>query len=149
MSIKARLKILDARDWRPRFMSWLQDQRHRLRALNVEHLAALGNCNAVQRLSWLLLRLARRTANGSAGISADFAFPLTQTDLADYLSMTAIHLNRTVRKLREANVAHLRNGHIMIPDLQRLERQCVIIGPASSRMSHDVACSASERERRF
>jgi CRP-like cAMP-binding protein len=111
----------------PGFVSWLQDQRHRLRVLDVEHLAALGNCNAVQRMSWLLLRLARRTANGNAGISADFAFPLTQTDLADYLGMTAIHLNRTIRELREANVANVRNGHIVIPDLKRLERQCIII----------------------
>lgn len=122
----------------PRFVGWLQDQRHRLRVLDVEHLAALGNCNAVQRLSWLLLRLARRTANGNTGISTDFAFPLTQTDLADYLGMTAIHLNRVIRELREANVAHFRNGHVMIPDLKRLERHCVITGPLSARVSNRV-----------
>lgn len=104
----------------PDLVGWQEDQRHRLRVLSLEHLAALGNCSAVQRVSWLLLRLARRIANGSTGISADFALPLTQADLADYLGMTAVHLNRTIRKLRETNVAHVRNGHIVIPDLSRL-----------------------------
>lgn len=116
----------------PGLVGWLEDQRHRLRALDLEHLAALGNCNAVERMSWLLLRLARRTANGSMGISTDFAFPLTQTDLADYLGITAIHLNRTIRELREADVVRFKNGHVAIPDLKRLERQCVIAGSVSN-----------------
>lgn len=122
----------------PRLVGWLEDQRHRLRALDLEHLTALGNCNAVQRVIWLLLQLARRTANGNMGISADFAFPLTQADLADYLGMTAIHLNRTIREMREANIAYFRNGHVTIPDLDRLERQCAFVGLAPSRRSNEA-----------
>lgn len=129
----------------PSLVDWLEEQRHRLRVLDLEHLAALGSCNAVQRVIWLLLRLARRMTDGSMGVSTKFAFPLTQTELADYLGMTPIHLNRTIRELRETNVARFTNGHIMIPDLKRLELRCVIVGAVSDQLSNETSQLLQDR----
>ena len=41
-----------------------------------------------------------------------FAIDLTQADLGDMTGLTPVHVNRTLRKLREANLAMVRDGCI-------------------------------------
>jgi len=52
--------------------------------------------------------------------SEGFAINLTQADLGDMTGLTPVHVNRTLRKLREANLAMVRDGYASIPNLDRL-----------------------------
>ena len=51
-----------------------------------------------------------------------FALPLTQIDLADATALTPVHVNRTLRQLREARLVDFRSGRVEIGDLAGLER---------------------------
>ncbi len=60
-----------------------------------------------------------RVAPGLADRSG-YACPLTQYHLADALGLTSIHVNRTLRTLREAGLVSMREGRVEIMDLDGL-----------------------------
>ena len=53
---------------------------------------------------------------------AEFECPLTQPVLADALGLTAIHVNRTLRQLRERKLLTMRAGKVEIHDLRGLRQ---------------------------
>ena len=53
---------------------------------------------------------------------AEFQCPLSQFVLADALGLTAIHVNRVLRELRERGLLVLRKGIVRIHDLNRLRK---------------------------
>lgn len=89
-------------------------------AVHREWTGRLGHSAAV-RIAHLLCELHARF--GVVGLSTREGFPinLTQADLGDMTGLTPVHVNRTVRKLREANLAVVRDGYASIPDLRRLQ----------------------------
>jgi CRP-like cAMP-binding protein len=89
-------------------------------AVHREWTSRLGHSAAV-RIAHLLCELHARFA--VVGLSTPEGFPinLTQADLGDMTGLTPVHVNRTVRKLREANLAVVRDGYAAIPDLRRLQ----------------------------
>jgi CRP-like cAMP-binding protein len=48
--------------------------------------------------------------------------PLSQYVLADALGLTAIHINRVLRQLREEGLLTVRKGRVQIHDLNRLRK---------------------------
>lgn len=89
-------------------------------AIHREWIGRLGHSAAV-RIAHLLCELQVRFAVvGLAGFEG-FAIDLTQADLGDMTGLTPVHVNRTLRKLREANLAIVRDGYAAIPDLRRLQ----------------------------
>jgi DNA-binding Lrp family transcriptional regulator len=64
------------------------------------------------------LRLRRRQLLN--GLS--YSLPMTQRELGDYVGMTSIHVNRTLRSLREARLLVVEKGVVMMLDLDRLMR---------------------------
>lgn len=48
--------------------------------------------------------------------------PLTQTEIADALGLTTVHVNRTIRDLREAGLAVLKGGVLTVPDWEKLKQ---------------------------
>ena len=46
--------------------------------------------------------------------------PLTQSGLGDTLGLSSVHVNRTLKILREQRLIVLRRGYLAIPDWQRL-----------------------------
>jgi len=85
----------------------------------------LGQGSAEERLALLLIELRGRLAL-SGTIERDartFDMPLTQTQVADHLGITPVHVNRTLRIFREAGVVTLRDGQVTIHDLQELARR--------------------------
>ena len=54
----------------------------------------------------------------------EYALPLTQTELADLMGLTNVHVDRTLRALREDGLNVLRRTHLTIPDVGRLEAFC-------------------------
>jgi len=114
-----------------RMLSVISDHRHLSRvlwfattvdaAIHREWIASYGR-SAVARLAHLFCELrARLEAVGLADTSG-YALPLTQIDLADATALTPVHVNRTLRQLREAGLVDFRSGRVEIGDLAGLER---------------------------
>ena len=91
-------------------------------AMIVEHLVSIGRRSALERTAHLFVELAERlTLVGEASETA-FKCPLSQFVLADALGLTAIHVNRTLRQLRERQLLTLRRGSVIIHDLAGLRK---------------------------
>ena len=88
-------------------------------AVHREWTARLGHSAAV-RIAHLLCELQVRMAVVGLAEPEGFAIELTQADLGDMTGLTPVHVNRTLRKLREAKLAVVRDGYASIPDLNRL-----------------------------
>jgi hypothetical protein len=58
------------------------------------------------------------------GPRTEYSFPITQTQLADAMGMTAVHMNRTIRVLRRASLAEFGNRTVRILDWERLVELC-------------------------
>ena len=63
----------------------------------------------------------RLTLIGSA-TETEFDCPLSQFVLADALGLTAIHVNRVLRELREQDLLILRKGSVTVHDPIRLRK---------------------------
>jgi len=92
----------------------------RLNAILAEHLMNTGRRNAISRTAHFLLELEERLAK--LGLSADgrYECPLTQNDLADILGMTTVHINRTLRELRKADLVSFKAGHVQVINRKKL-----------------------------
>lgn len=89
-------------------------------AIAVRWIARLGQRGAVEKITDLIDELIVRQELDGADHIVSAPFLLTQYDLADATGLTAIHVNRTLRELREANVLYLKRGEIHVPSLERL-----------------------------
>ena len=88
-------------------------------AIHREWIGRLGHSAAV-RIALLLCELQTRLEVVGLATPQGFAIDLTQAELGDMTGLTPVHINRTLRKLREANLAVMRDGYASIPDLPRL-----------------------------
>ena len=86
----------------------------------VEHLVGVGRRDALARTAHFLVELGLRLRLVGIGSEAGYACPLNQYLLADALGLTAIHLNRTLRQLRERELVTFRDGEVTFHDLGRL-----------------------------
>ena len=81
----------------------------------------LGRRDARARIAHLLCEIEARIS-GSAGGRDGFYFPVTQEDIADATGLTSVHVNRTLRGLREEGTLDYRSGQITMKDRDRIER---------------------------
>lgn len=81
-------------------------------AMVVEHLVGVGRRNAVERTAHMLLELGARLALVGTGTKAGYACPLSQYLLADALGLSAVHVNRVLRELREEGLMTFRQGRV-------------------------------------
>ena len=49
-----------------------------------------------------------------------FNLPLTQEQIADHLGLTLVHINRTLRRLREEKIVLVERQVVIIQDIERL-----------------------------
>jgi CRP-like cAMP-binding protein len=91
-------------------------------AMVVEHLVNIGRRNAVERTAHFFMELAERLSLVGLATEAEFKCPLSQFVLADALGLTAIHVNRVLRQLRERKLLTLRQGKVHIHDLNELRK---------------------------
>ena len=83
---------------------------------------SLGRRSAISRIAHLVCELHVRLRLVGAAGELDYALPLTQTDLAECLGLTPVHVNRTLKELRERGLMEFRGGRVTIQDLPGLER---------------------------
>ncbi|KRS12698.1 Crp/Fnr family transcriptional regulator [Roseovarius atlanticus] len=89
-------------------------------AMVVEHLVGIGRRDADARMAHFLLEIGSRLALVAMGNKEGYACPLTQYHLADALGLSAIHVNRILRQLREAGLMTFRKGHVTFDDYEGL-----------------------------
>jgi CRP-like cAMP-binding protein len=91
-------------------------------AMVVEHLVNIGRRSATERTAHFFMELAERLNLAGLATEAEFKCPLSQFVLADALGLTAIHINRVLRQLRERKLLTLQKGTVKIHDLNGLRK---------------------------
>ena len=90
-------------------------------AIHREWISSLGR-SAAARVAHLLCELRCRLSVVGLADQTGCALPVTQIDIADATSLTPVHVNRTLRQLRETGIVEFRAGRLEIGDLPALER---------------------------
>jgi CRP/FNR family transcriptional regulator len=99
------------------YVAWLLSRRQR-RADRL--LAALSCLDARGRLATMMLDFYTRLRRRRLIAGSVFNLPLTQTQIGDYLGLTAVHINRALRALRDARIVALEKHCVTIHDLELL-----------------------------
>jgi CRP-like cAMP-binding protein len=82
----------------------------------------VGRRNAKTRIAHLICETAVRCKAGDRPEAMRFDFPLSQGQLADATGLTAVHVNRTLKVLRQDGVVLVSGGIAHILDWKRLVR---------------------------
>lgn len=98
--IASRLAAISARD--------MQECQH--------HLVGTGRKRAIERLAYLLLELYHRCRLRGRVEANSVQLPLAQEDLADAVGLTTVHVNRTLRELRERGLIRYHDRRLVILD---------------------------------
>jgi CRP-like cAMP-binding protein len=83
---------------------------------------ALGRGTAEERLATFFLELRARSLHLNLGSGRSFSVHLTQPQIADYLGLTPVHVNRTLREFRERGIMLLKGRVAVTQDLAALRR---------------------------
>ena len=98
-------------------------------AIHREWEVSLGRRTALSRIAALFCEMRLRFELVGMTEGDGYALPLTQTDLAECLGLTPIHVNRTLKELREQGLVQFKSGRVTILDWDRL-RQVAEFDPA-------------------
>lgn len=114
-----RQRVLEVFRRTPRLAVALMWAASRDEAMVVEHLVSIGRRGAFERTAHFLLELGERLKLVGIGDGRTYPCPISQSILADALGMTAIHINRVLRQLREARIVVFRYGMVEFQDIRR------------------------------
>ena len=89
-------------------------------AMVVEHLVGIGRRNALERTAHYLLEFGARLKLVGLGTKEGYACPLSQYMLADALGLSAVHVNRVLRQLREMELLTFQKGRVTFDDFDGL-----------------------------
>jgi CRP-like cAMP-binding protein len=91
-------------------------------AVLAEHLIDAGRRSAYERVGHLLLELFVRLKSAGLTHNMSFEMPLTQELIADALGLTTVHVNRTIRALREDKLIAVEGRVVTVLDFEALSR---------------------------
>nr|WP_306264865.1 Crp/Fnr family transcriptional regulator [Pararhizobium sp. IMCC3301] len=112
--------LFDAFTRTPRLATAVLWAASRDEAMVVEHLVGLGRRDAAERTAHFLLELGARLKLVGLAKLDGYDCPLSQHVLSDALGLSAVHINRVLRQLREEGMLTFRNGHVSFDDFDRL-----------------------------
>lgn len=112
--------LIDALSSTPRLAAAILWAASRDEAMVVEHLVGIGRRDAKQRMAHFLLELGSRLKLVGMGSKAGYACPLTQYLLADAMGLSAVHVNRVLRELREDGLVTFQQGQVTFDDFDGL-----------------------------
>lgn len=115
---------------RPQFTSLVESKPHLLRKLHErtgqeiglahDHMMALGQRSARERIAWFLLSLRERQNKAS---SADvIRLPMSRQDIGDFLGLTIETVSRTLTLLARENVISITPRTVRLRDARRLAK---------------------------
>jgi CRP-like cAMP-binding protein len=90
-------------------------------AIYRQWLVNVGRRNAKQRLAHLTCEMFVKMDAVGLAEKDHFFFPVMQAQLADATGLTPVHINRTLRALRQAGLLHWKGAIVTIPNLGLLE----------------------------
>lgn len=82
-----------------------------------EHLVALGQRTARERIAYLAVFLVQRAMETGLAQENSVALSVTQTQIADMLGLSLVHTNRTLQTLRQSNLISWNLNEIQIGDM--------------------------------
>ena len=91
-------------------------------AIHREWLLSLGRRTSLGRIAHFFCEMHARLGVVEMADASGFPLRITQTDIADCLGLTSVHVNRTLRELRENGLAVFREGRVDISDFDGLKR---------------------------
>ncbi len=91
-------------------------------AIHREWVLSLGRRTALARTAHLMCELYYRYLVVGMTDGLSYPLPITQTDLAECLGLTPVHVNRSLKALRERKLVTFRNRLVAIDDLAGLEK---------------------------
>jgi CRP-like cAMP-binding protein len=107
-----------------------------------EWVVNVGRRDARARLAHLLCEIACRTGRRLVTDEYSFPFPITQNQLADMLGLTAVHVNRTLKGLREDRLVDILHRTVRIMNWRRLAQIGEFDATYLKLGSADDACGA-------
>lgn len=90
-------------------------------ALHREWLLSLGQRSALSHMAHLFCEMCLRLDVIGIVDDGEYAFPLTQREVAECLGLTTVHANRMVQELRRRGLIALADRRVKILDQARLE----------------------------
>jgi CRP/FNR family transcriptional regulator, anaerobic regulatory protein len=120
-AIPAAEALIELMAYRPiaLYVAWLLGQRQRR---SDRLLAAISCLDARGRLAMMMLDFYTRLRRRKLIAGSVYNLPLTQTQIGDYLGLTAVHINRVLRALGDARIVSLEKHSVTIHDLELLTR---------------------------
>lgn len=112
--------LLTAFSQTPRLATAILWAASRDEAMVVEHLVDLGRRSASERMAHFLLELGARLRLVGLGDRKGYLCPLSQYLLADVLGLSAVHVNRVLRELREGGLVTFQRGRVVFDDYDAL-----------------------------
>lgn len=103
-------------------------------AMVVEHLVGIGRRNAFDRTAHFLLELGARLKLVGLATRDGYACPLSQYLLGDALGLSAVHINRVLRQLREGGYLTFQRGQVTFEDFDGL---VALVGFDNDYLDHD------------
>jgi len=88
-----------------------------------EWMLNIGRRNAKERVGHLLCEIAVRLTGGNTTADRSFKFPLTQEQIGDALGLTAAHVNRAMKSLRNEGLLIKEKTLFKLPEWDKL---CVL-----------------------
>lgn len=88
-----------------------------------EWIVNVGQRQAPSRMAHLILELKRRLEVVGPVVANSFPLPITQDELGDALGLTAVHVNRTIKQLRDGGLLEFQRQTVKIlnePKLREL-----------------------------
>jgi CRP-like cAMP-binding protein len=101
------------------YLSWLlgEANRHKDR-----HVAALAHLDARERVCMMLYDAYELLRRREFVRGLSYNLPMTQQQMADYVGLTVVHVNRTLKRLREERIVLVDKHVVMIRDLEGLRK---------------------------
>ncbi|MDI7865114.1 Crp/Fnr family transcriptional regulator [Rhizobiaceae bacterium n13] len=87
-----------------------------------EWLLNLGQRSAKERIAHLFCELHVRMKAVDLTTDGYFELPLTQQELSDTMGLSVVHVNRSLKELRDAGLVSMSNEQIAIPNVERLKQ---------------------------
>ncbi|MBF9028863.1 cyclic nucleotide-binding domain-containing protein [Rhodobacterales bacterium HKCCE3408] len=87
-----------------------------------ESLLTVGQRDALASVAWMFVLVAQRGESLGLLAGGKMDFPYAQQDLADALGYSLVHLNRTLRRLRELQLVTWADGVVHFHDMAELAR---------------------------
>jgi len=83
-----------------------------------EHLVALGQRNAQERMTYLAVYLVQRAMETGVAQNGVLRLTVTQGQVADMLGLSLVHTNRSMQALRRAGLVDWTINSIAVPDME-------------------------------